>query len=299
MSPHADYGHRKSSTPSFLSSVYKTPILPPPEELKLLQLWERLLDYFDREEPRGDGTELKKVTSSSSSNSSECSDPGSNPPTSSSDRRSSIVSKLRQDRGLDKPMAANGKSRLNPPYRMRMPGRSNSSFFRRTEDQSAGDYPHRQQTPREALWSMLKDEHPDELLSRHLVNSKWDVDAAFASIVATMKWRGQTRRVHQIVFEGEHGAHQTLKTSKDKRELKVAQGFLRLLKVGTSFCRGLDWQGRPVLVQRACVMHSNTQPLESVRRFIIWHSEVLRLVMPPSVVSFVSVSKQDLPTLPY
>lgn len=289
MSSHVHLGPRHSTTESIRNSAYRTPALSPPEELKLLRLWERLLDFFDQESPSRPTDQLQRTTTPSSIDSAGSLNPSS-PQYPSSDGSSSIVSRFRIDRGLDKRQTSSSKLNVNSPYLLGKSGKSSSSLSAEFQGPSADDWPRKQKTAREALWSMLKDDHPDDLLVKYLVDSKWDVDAAFAGLLATSKWRVEVRHVDEIVYNGEHGAYQTLKTSKNKRELKIAEGFLHLVKVGTSYCRGVDWQGRPVFIQRACVMHSNTQPLESVRRFIVWHREILRLVIPPSAVSVVSAT---------
>ena len=278
----------KSASGSFLSSVYRTPELPPPEELKLLQLWVRLLDFIDLESQTAPELELRSPNGAPASDHSGSSDDFISKAQhyAASDRSNSIASRLRRERGLDRPSMGHSIS----SYRLRRASKKRSALALTLENRAAGGFPYRAQSTHEALWSTFKDDHPDEILSRHLRHEKWDVDSAFKTLVSTLKWRGQVRKVDEIVFNGEHGAYQTLKHSNNPQERKFAAGFLRLVRVGTSYCRGVDKQGRPVLIQRAQTMHSNMQPLELVKRFILLHAETLRLVLPPSVGAVVSIS---------
>lgn len=141
---------------------------------------------------------------------------------------------------------------------------------------------------RQACWYIYKHDHPDDILLRYLRHQKWSVPNSFGMLLNTLKWRTQEHVDDDIMFHGEEGALNTIKTSPDKHARDVAEGFIKQLRRGESFIHGVDKHGRPICMIRARLHHSGDQPVKSMERAIIWTFETTRLMMKPPATSSVS-----------
>ncbi|KAF8424085.1 CRAL-TRIO domain-containing protein [Tirmania nivea] len=131
------------------------------------------------------------------------------------------------------------------------------------------------QTPtelREAFWSMVKSDNPDALLLRFLRARKWDVEKALVMMVATMQWRANEMKVHEVVYKGESGP--------------VAAGdndFMTQLRMGKSFLHGWDKAGRPICHVRVKLHKAGEQSEESLERYTVYIMETARLMLSSQV----------------
>lgn len=234
--PNGSPGMRKIA-----SGVFKTPALPPPEEIKMLRLWEMLLALFEYEADvaahSSDGHRLFETDSPALST-----------------------------------YLQNKESMVRPPT---VPDPKRESRPRLVHD---------------ACWAMLKDDHPDEILARFLVQSKWDVELAFDRFVSALKRRSQELGIEELMTSGEEGMHRIATTSTDPYERRVAEGFCKLLRSGLLYSRGLDRIGRQICIARVRLHRRNAQPSESIKRYVLWQTETMRLAMPPSADTCVSGS---------
>lgn len=221
------------------SGVFKTPALPPPEEIKVLRLWEMLLDLFEYE--------AEETLS--------CNDDGQRMFETGSPALSSYV---RNKDATALPRNTPGPKRVYQPRLVH-----------------------------DACWAMLKDDHPDEILARFLQQSGWDVERAFDRFIMVLKRRSKELGIDALMTSGEEGMFLTAATSTNAYEKQVAEGFCGFLRSGMTYARGMDKQGRPIAITRCVLNRASVQPAESTKKMIMWTCETLRLVMPPSVDTFV------------
>ncbi|MBH1945605.1 hypothetical protein I5L01_15415, partial [Erythrobacter sp. YJ-T3-07] len=112
---------------------------------------------------------------------------------------------------------------------------------------------------RASLWSMIKMDHPDQLVLRFLRARKWDVQKALVMLISTMKWRQDAKVDDDIMVNGEEYMllrEQQGATEKDKKE---ARDFLAQMRMGKSFSHGIDKEGRPTTVVRARLHRAGEQ----------------------------------------
>ena len=278
---------RKSAADSIASAIYRTPALPPPEELKLLQVWEKLLDFFDDEAQLAEKLGGAGCDSSSSPVLSNYSVSLRHSP-----RRYKSTDLSLRFRDAERP-----ESHESSTCSSRSPGLSTgkdtevssatSLFTSSARSNQRKGKAQNANLLRDSYWTMLKDDHPDEILNRYLVQQKWDVDVAFERLIASIRWRLNSG-ILDIIQSGEQGAFDTLQHSSNPRERKTADGFVRLLREGASYSRGTDKTGRPVVLIRSNRISVTAHPMESVERYILWNTETLRLVMSPAVENTVS-----------
>lgn len=278
---------RKSAAESIASAIYRTPALPPPEELKLLQVWEKLLDFFDNEAQRAQklgGAEFGSSSSPALSNYSAS--PGHSPRRHKSTESSLRLREAERPGSHESSICSSGSPGLSAGKDTEASSVT-SLFSSSARSNQRKERLQNISSLRDSYWTMLKDDHPDEVVNRFLAQQKWDVDMAFERILASIRWR-MTSGVLNIIRSGEQGAFDTLQQSKNPRERKAADGFVRLLREGASYSRGTDRSGRPVVLIRSSRISVTAHPMESVEKFILWNTETLRLVMSPAVENTVS-----------
>ncbi|THC99624.1 hypothetical protein EYZ11_000891 [Aspergillus tanneri] len=141
-------------------------------------------------------------------------------------------------------------------------------------------------TPQEmcfAILKMVKQDHPDSLLLRFLRARKWDVGRAFAMMASAILWRKEMEVDDDIMPKGELHA---LKQSKDESNViqqKQGADFLAQLRMGKSYLRGVDRQGRPINVVRVRLHRPGDQSEETLERYIVHVIESTRLLLKPPV----------------
>jgi hypothetical protein len=142
------------------------------------------------------------------------------------------------------------------------------------------------QTPedlRNAFWSMVKHDHPDNLLLRFLRARKWDVERALVMLISTMHWRSQEMHVDDdVVKRGEGGAVEDTKSSEHAVK-KEGDDFLAQLRLGKSYLHGLDKEGRPMCFVRVKLHRAGEQSEASLERYTVYVIETARLLLSPPV----------------
>jgi hypothetical protein len=136
---------------------------------------------------------------------------------------------------------------------------------------------------RASLWTMVKMDHPDQLVLRFLRARKWDVQKALIMLVSTMKWRQDAKVDEDIMLHGEEHfvlQEQSGATEKDK---KFAKDFLDQMRMGKSFSHGVDKDGRPTTVVRTRLHHAGEQSEESLERYTIYLIETNRHLLSAPV----------------
>ncbi|KAI0178273.1 phosphatidylinositol transfer protein CSR1 [Pestalotiopsis sp. NC0098] len=136
---------------------------------------------------------------------------------------------------------------------------------------------------RASLWSMVKMDHPDQLVLRFLRARKWDVQKALIMLVSTMKWRQDAKVDDDIMLHGEEhflAQEQSGATEKDK---KFAKDFLDQMRMGKSFSHGIDKDGRPMTVVRTRLHRAGEQSEESLERYTIYLIETNRHLLSAPV----------------
>lgn len=142
---------------------------------------------------------------------------------------------------------------------------------------------------RTAFWSMVKHDNPDGLLLRFLRARKWDVQNALIMMVATMHWRLQEMHVdNDIMIKGEGGALEETKSSNASVK-KEGEDFLAQERLGKSFLRGTDKEGRPICFVRSRLHRKGEQSEQSLERYTVFVIETCRLVLAPPVDTAVSL----------
>ena len=142
-----------------------------------------------------------------------------------------------------------------------------------------------------AFWSMVKHDHPDGLLLRFLRARKWNVQNALVMMIATMHWRLQEMHVDSdIVKKGEAGAVVD-GASSDKTIKKDGDDFMTQLRMGKSFLRGTDREGRPMCVVRARLHKQGEQSEASLERFTVYFIETTRHMLAHGVDTAVRIGR--------
>jgi hypothetical protein len=132
---------------------------------------------------------------------------------------------------------------------------------------------------RQTLWNMTKMDHPDALLLRFLRARKWDVQKALVMLVSTMKWRQDFKVDEDIMVNGEEHFLIQEQEDADPTKRKFAGDFLEQMRMGKSFCRGIDNEGRPISVVRARLHRQGEQSNESLERYTVYLIETARLLL--------------------
>ena len=142
---------------------------------------------------------------------------------------------------------------------------------------------------RTTFWSMVKHDDPDGLLLRFLRARKWNVQNALIMLVSTMHWRMQGMHVDDdIVRRGEGGALED-SASPHAPTKKEGHDFLAQMRLGKSFLRGTDKEGRPITIVRVKLHKQGEQSETSLERFTVYTIETARLLLSPDVDTAVSI----------
>ncbi|KAK7559081.1 hypothetical protein IWX49DRAFT_565950 [Phyllosticta citricarpa] len=132
---------------------------------------------------------------------------------------------------------------------------------------------------RNAVWSMVKHDHPDALLLRFLRARKWDVQAALVMLVSTMHWRATEMHVDDdIIKVGELGAIEQAKSS-DADVKKNGEDFMAQVRMGKSFLHGVDKDGRPMCFVRVRLHRQGEQSEPGLERFTVYTIETARMML--------------------
>ncbi|OTA89326.1 hypothetical protein M434DRAFT_34411 [Hypoxylon sp. CO27-5] len=136
---------------------------------------------------------------------------------------------------------------------------------------------------RATIWSMVKHDHPDALLLRFLRARKWDLQRALVMLMSTMNWRCSEAHVDdEIMVNGEEYAAINEKSS-DPKTKKLAEDFLAQIRMGKSYCYGIDKAGRPICIVRARLHRAGEQSEEGLERFTVYLIETTRFMLTPPV----------------
>jgi hypothetical protein len=136
---------------------------------------------------------------------------------------------------------------------------------------------------RATIWSMVKHDNPDALLLRFLRARKWDLQKALVMLVSTMNWRHSEMRVDSdIMKQGEEHALLNERSS-DESVKKQGEDFLAQMRLGKSYCYGIDKAGRPICVCRARLHRAGEQSEESLERYTVYLIETTRFLISPPV----------------
>ncbi|KAI1175309.1 CRAL-TRIO domain-containing protein [Nemania sp. FL0916] len=136
---------------------------------------------------------------------------------------------------------------------------------------------------RATIWSMIKHDNPDALLLRFLRARKWDLQKALVMMVSTMSWRASEMQVDSdIMVKGEEHASVEEKSS-DESVKEQAEDFLAQMRLGKSYCYGIDKAGRPICVCRARLHKAGDQSEASLERYTVYLIETTRFLLSPPV----------------
>jgi len=142
---------------------------------------------------------------------------------------------------------------------------------------------------RATIWSMVKHDNPDALMLRFLRARKWDLQRALVMLVSTMNWRASEMNVDsELMINGEEYALLNEKSS-DESVKKQGEDFLAQMRLGKSYCYGVDKAGRPICVCRARLHKAGEQSEESLERYTVYLIETTRFLISPPIDTGVSL----------
>lgn len=126
----------------------------------------------------------------------------------------------------------------------------------------------------QTLWDMLRTDNPDNLILRFVRARKWDTDKSMGMVAHTLKWRKDKYDVDKILYNGEHAAY-------DNNE----SGFIKNLELQKATISGYDLQGRPIVLVRPKLHHTDDQTEEEVEKYCLLIIEQTRLFLKDPVDS--------------
>ncbi|KAI0542483.1 CRAL-TRIO domain-containing protein [Xylaria digitata] len=192
------------------------------------------------------------------------------------------------------------KKRLNPFKKRKDKGKENKGA-----DKDSADLPTKENDPedkwgeskayhetlakhtpeeiRTTIWSMVKHDNPDALLLRFLRARKWDLQRALVMMVSTMNWRASEMRVDTDVMVKGEGHASVEEKSSDESVKKQGEDFLAQMRLGKSYCYGVDKAGRPICVCRARLHKAGEQSEASLERYTVYLIETTRFLLSPPV----------------
>ncbi|KAI0389018.1 CRAL/TRIO domain-containing protein [Xylariaceae sp. FL0594] len=136
---------------------------------------------------------------------------------------------------------------------------------------------------RATIWSMVKHDNPDALMLRFLRARKWDLQRALVMLVSTMDWRASEMNVDgELMMNGEEYALLNEKSTDDAVR-KQSEDFLAQMRLGKSYCYGVDKAGRPICVCRARLHKAGEQSEDSLERYTVYLIETTRFLLSPPV----------------
>lgn len=155
-------------------------------------------------------------------------------------------------------------------------------------------------TLRQLLWNIILSDHPDATVLRFLRARKWNMPESMGMLCATLEWRNVSFLDSALVFYGdsvdllppppsslsddeeEDGNGKNGKRVK-KEKGKKGKGDMNSLaaqyRTGKAYTRGVDRQGRPVLVVRVRLHDPAAQTEEAMEQFVLHNIETMRTVM--------------------
>ncbi|KAJ2493056.1 phosphatidylinositol transfer protein csr1 [Coemansia sp. RSA 2050] len=119
-------------------------------------------------------------------------------------------------------------------------------------------------TLKSVFWSVVREDHPDVLILRFLRARKWDLDKSYKMAIAAIKWRIQ-EHVEEIIWYGD--------TANDAS----------LMWKGVSYAHGKDKLGQPIIWSGSCLHHQKDQSYPQLKRYLIWMMETLRQLLAPPI----------------
>ncbi|KXX82405.1 Phosphatidylinositol transfer protein CSR1 [Madurella mycetomatis] len=136
---------------------------------------------------------------------------------------------------------------------------------------------------RDAIWSMVKHDHPDALVLRFLRARKWDVERALIMLVSTMNWRAQEMKVDEDIMKNGEAAALAAEKGSEGTTQKLGHDFLTQIRKGISYIHGTDKQGRPICFVNVRLHRQGEQAEESLERYTVYLIETCRMLIQPPV----------------
>lgn len=137
---------------------------------------------------------------------------------------------------------------------------------------------------------MVKHDHPDALLLRFLRARKWDVHAAEVMAISALHWRITDAKVDSdIMLKGEGGMAED-SVSATGKEMQMGKDFIGQFKLGKSFVKGNDREGRPLCYIRVRKHRAGDYSEESLERYTVHTIETARMMLRTPVDTAVRLS---------
>lgn len=143
---------------------------------------------------------------------------------------------------------------------------------------------------RDAIWSMVKADHPDAVLLRFLRARKWDVQNGLIMFISAVGWRLHDMHLDDDIMLNGEGASLRDELSGQGEAQKLGHDFMAQLRMGKSLLHGRDREGRPISIIRVHLHHWGGQSPQSIERYTAYLIETTRLVLEPPVETGVSSS---------
>lgn len=250
------------------------------EELRLKEFWAYILKFWERPAKMSsteNGKKLLKASSSLSIGHEESSSEG-------KEKKGKFLKlKIGRKKGKKEESQANGHKRVNSlsesikqiPSRVEIEARYTEDMVHSAlqginKDQMFDNF-----------WNFLRLDSPDNLVLRFLRARKWDVDKALAMIANTLHWRLAESHIDDILRDGELKLWQEYEKSGKKEHAGIFKNF----ELNKSYIKGRDKKGRPIVVVRPRLHHSNDQTVEEMQLYTLMVIETARLFLREPVDS--------------